>query len=86
MSTSAVAAMERIYGFLANCERGQSLVNEWRLARAGLDVLVDYKQVANRLASAAATLADPESKGAEIEARKTIVECVNKLKSIRTDL
>lgn len=86
MNISAVAAMERIYGFIVTSDRGRSLIEEWGIARTGLDILADYKQVVGRLASASATLVEPESPGAAAVARRDIIDCVNKLQSIRTDL
>jgi len=78
--------MERIYGFIVTSDRGRSLIEEWGIARTGLDILADYKQVVGRLASASATLVEPESPGAAAVARRDIIDCVNKLQSIRTDL
>lgn len=83
---SAAASMERIYGYLMGTRRGPNMLDDWKRARAGLDVLADYKQVVSRLASAAATLADPESEQAKLTARKEVVDCVNKLQTIRSDM
>lgn len=85
-SLSASAAMERIYGFLVGTERGTKLYQEWCIAREALDILADYKQIVNRLASAAATLADPESDQAKLLARKEVMDCVMKLQTIRSDM
>ncbi len=83
---SAAASMERIYGYLMNTKRGSGMLDDWKRARAGLDTLADYKQVVSRLASAAATLADPESESAKVSARKEVVDCVMRLQSIRSDM
>jgi len=86
VSISAKAAMERIYVGLITWQYGGTLIGEWKIARAGLDVLSDYKQVVSRLASAAATLCDPESNGAKEIARREVMDCISKLQNIREDL
>lgn len=86
MPPSAAASIERIHGFLQGTERGHLLTNEVRIARDGLDIVADYKQVVSRLASAAATLLDPHSEAAKLEAQKVVFDCIEKLQTIRSDL
>lgn len=85
MNISAIAAMERLYGFIVTSDRGRSLIEEWGIARSGLDTLADYKQVVQRLASAGARLCDPINDDDKRTAAKEVMECVMKLQTIRTD-
>lgn len=83
---SAAASMERIYGYLMGTKRGPNMLDDWKRARAGLDVLADYKQVVSRLASSAAILCDPINEQDKATARREVIDCVNKLQSIRSDM